>query len=175
MQFVTIKKTSRHNENEKIETEKAETMKTKKAMKTKTNFRKAALRSAAVVVSFVLVSFTVSAQDFWRKVLINSSFNEIALALIETSEAETVPASAEATNSAFIYLDEAYDPALDLESWMTSDYHFGVYSLNLEEEAEHPMVVEDWMVSESLFFPEPEEEQPLELEEWMTTGDCWGL
>ena len=53
-------------------------------MKTRTNFQKAAIRSAAVVISFVLISITVSAQEFWKKLLINSSFNEIAIAMVET-------------------------------------------------------------------------------------------
>jgi hypothetical protein len=45
------------------------TTKNENEMKTKNNVQKTILRSAAVIVSFVLISFTVSAQDFWKRLL----------------------------------------------------------------------------------------------------------
>ena len=90
-------------------------------MKTKNNVQKAILRSGAVIVSFILISFTVSAQDFWKRLLTNSSFNEIAIAMVETSgktEAATLPAKHSA--DVFIFQNDM-EPALELESWMTSD------------------------------------------------------
>ena len=89
-----------------------------KAMKTKNNVQKTILRSIAVVVSFVLISITVSAQGFWKKLLENSSFNEIALAMVETSnkEANTEPAAGD-----FYYsiLENETEPNLELEDWMS--------------------------------------------------------
>jgi predicted naringenin-chalcone synthase len=150
-----------------------EARKTEKAMKTKTNFRKAALRSLAVVVSFVLVSITVSAQEFWKKVLINSSFNEIAIAMVETSEKKS-PAN-ENSESAFWYaFDKAFDPALELEGWMTSESYFSS-TFSIENEIEKPLVLENWMLDENVFYSHEIHEAPLELESWMTSADFWSM
>lgn len=142
-------------------------------MKT-TNFRKAAMRSAAVVVSFVLVSITVSAQEFWKKVLTHSSFNEIALALVEIPEKEA-PAN-ENTEGAFWYaFDKAFDPALELEGWMTSESYFETITFDVENEVDVPLKVENWMLDENLFSSQEMQEKPLELESWMTSADFWAL
>jgi predicted naringenin-chalcone synthase len=150
-----------------------EAKKTAKAMKT-TNFRKAAMRSAAVVVSFVLVSITVSAQEFWKKVLTHSSFNEIALALVESPEKEA-PAN-ENTESAFwVAFDKAFDPALELEGWMTSENYFGTTTFGLEPQADVPLKIENWMLDKNLFSSREVQEKLLELENWMTSADFWAL
>ncbi len=150
------------------------TRKTEKAMKTKTNFRKAALRSVAVVVSFVLVSITVSAQEFWKKVLTHSSFNEIAIAMVETAEKKS-PAN-ENTESAFWYaFDKAFDPALELEGWMTSENYFLTTAFSFENEVEAPLALESWMLDESLFYTHEVQEEPLMLESWMTSADFWSM
>ncbi len=86
-------------------------------MKTKNNVQKTVLRSAAVVVSFVLISFTVTAQDFWKAVLANSSFNEIALAMAETSKKSTAAAPVSNRSANYIYENE-YDGKLAVEDWM---------------------------------------------------------
>lgn len=150
-----------------------ETMKTKKAMKTKTNFRKAALRSAAVVVSFVLVSITVSAQEFWKKVLIHSSFNEIAIAMVETSKKES-PAHSEMESNWYSF-DKAFDPALELEGWMTSENYFLSTAVSLENEMEAPLALESWMLDENVFYSHKTQEAPLEVESWMTSADFWSM
>ena len=122
-------------------------------MKTKKDVQKAAIRSAAVVVSFVLVSYTVSAQEFWKKVLTNSSLNEIAVAMVESSAKENVPA-----HSTVVDFEKAFDPALELEEWMTSENYFfpdvtasinepGVNIGNLQVAVEEPLKIENWMTS----------------------------
>ena len=76
-------------------------------MKTKNNVQKAILRSGAVVVSFVLISLTVSAQDFWKRLLTNSSFNEIAIAMVETSgKTEDAALPTENSTETFIFQNE---------------------------------------------------------------------
>ena len=151
-----------------------ETRKTEKAMKTKTNFRKAVLRSVAVVVSFVLVSITVSAQEFWKKVLTNSSFNEIAIAMVETPKKES-PGN-ENTETAFWYaFDKAFDPALELEGWMTSESYFSSIAFSLENEMETSLVLENWMLEENVFYSHEVKEEPLMLENWMTSADFWSM
>jgi hypothetical protein len=181
LQTVTIRKKQRHknrnNRNNRKQTEAMktiETMKTEKAMKTKTNFRKAALRTAAVIVSFVLVSFTVSAQEFWKKLLTNSSFNEIAIAMVETkNEGATTGSGSDYSN--WDYFDKAFDPALELENWMMSSEYFELVVFHVETETEAPLAVESWMLNSRLFEVYQTAEEPLELESWMTSYEFWGI
>ncbi len=98
-------------------------------MKTKNNVQKTILRTGAVILSLVLISFTVSAQEFWKKLITNSSFNEIAVAMIET---KTVNISEKPQmQSAKIITNEALqEPALELETWMISSAY---WNINLPE------------------------------------------
>ena len=147
--------------------------KNKKAMKTKNNVQKAILRSGAVVVSFVLISFTVSAQDFWKRLLTNSSFNEIAIAMVETSgktEASALPAKNK--TEMFIFQNEA-EPVLQLEDWMTNTNFFNNITFQTEEETENPLELENWMLDENYFNSTENEEHALELEGWMTSDKFW--
>ena len=142
-------------------------------MKTKNNVQKAILRSAAVVISFVLISFTVSAQDFWKRLLENSSFNEIALAMVETSnEMETT----EPTESFdFNLLEQESEQALNLEDWMMDNNFFGVSELEVNEVNEKDLEVEAWMLDESLFNVEKNNGNEMELESWMTSDKLWAM
>jgi hypothetical protein len=146
-------------------------MKTKNnVQKTKNNVQKTVLRSLAVVVSFVLISFTVTAQDFWKAVLANSSFNEIALAMAETSKKSTAaPVSGKSAN--YIYENE-YDGKLALEYWMTDNSNFEATSVpKVEKESE--LQVEDWMLDESFFSAATETDDELKVEDWMTNHEVW--
>ena len=136
-------------------------------MKTRTNFRKAAVRSAAVVVSFILISFTISAQEFWKKLLTNSSFNEIAIAMVETSKSESNSKTFDADWKRF---DMAFDPALELEGWMSNEEHFGVNVLHHEEELDPPFYGENGLLYLNIIVDASE---PLELEAWMLHSGVW--
>ena len=114
-------------------------------MKTKNNVQKTILRSIAVVVSFVLISFTVSAQDFWKKLLENSSFNEIALAMVETSP-EKPDSDSKAENLNYAYQENESEPTLEIEDWMLDEELFQV-----NENVELPLEVEPWMTSEKVW------------------------
>jgi hypothetical protein len=138
-------------------------MKTNKAMKTNStsrrgrksprenNVQRAVLRSVAVIISFVLVSYTVSAQEFWKKLLTNSSFNEIAIAMIETNGKITTTKHAPGAKLTYFYLEEANDPALELEDWMTNKQLFETFDLPLQSETEVPLALENWMLDETNF------------------------
>lgn len=144
-----------------------------KAMKTKNNVQRAILRSGAVVVSFILISFTVSAQDFWKRLLTNSSFNEIAIAMVETSaKTETTALPAENNTETFIFQNET-EPALQLEDWMMNSNYFNNATFNAEEATESPMELENWMLDENYFSSTQSVEQALELEDWMTSDKFW--
>jgi len=141
-------------------------------MKTKNNVQKTVLRSAAVVVSFVLISFTVTAQDFWKTVLANSSFNEIALAMVETSKKPNVPAPASKPNPATIIYENEYEANLEVEDWMTDNNYFEPTVIQ-QVEQESDLQVEEWMLNESLFNVAEETDAQLIIEDWMTNNEVW--
>jgi hypothetical protein len=141
-------------------------------MKTKNNVQKTALRTAAVIVSFVLISFTVAAQDFWKTLLTNSSFNQIALAMVDNSnksDAVTPVTINHETN--FVVVNDD-DDKLAIEDWMTGNKYFNP-SVLWQVEKENKLQVEDWMMNESIFVSNQETESPLALESWMTNNKVW--
>ena len=149
----TIKKTKKLNE-----------------MKTKNNVRKTVLRTGAVIVSFVLISFTVAAQDFWKTLLTNSSFNQIALAMVETSRKPEVKTSDTKTTTANYMYENAKDEQLVVEDWMTNNVYFKPV---IFQETESKLKVENWMKNENLFAVSIETESPLALENWMKNSKAW--
>ena len=101
-------------------------------MKTKNNVQKAILKSMAMGISLVLITLTVNAQDFWKSILENASINEIALAMVETSnEIETTEPT---ENFNFILLETENEQAqllliilnlVHLERYVTWSIVFG--------------------------------------------------
>jgi hypothetical protein len=151
------------------------TIKNKKLneMKTKNNVQKTVLRTGAVVVSFVLISFTVAAQDFWKTLLTNSSFNQIALAMTENSKKSDAKTSDTKTNKATYVYENEYDAKLHVEDWMTNNVYFKPIVLQALEKENH-LQVEEWMKNEKLFATTTlESETPLTLENWMTSSKVW--
>ncbi len=140
-------------------------------MKTKNNVQKAVTKTFAVVISLVLISITVNAQDFWRSVLKNSSFNAIASAMVDHyPNVNNDEADVAVTGSVTKFESETENP-LELESWMTDDSNFST-SFNFKTETESPLQLEDWMTNENtfttkIFSEEVEKEEPLVLEDWM--------
>ena len=143
-------------------------------MKTKNNVQKAILRSAAVVISFILISLTVSAQDFWKKLLTNSSFNEIAIAMTETSKKSETPASS-TLNSSDFFMSEETEEALKVEDWMTNESTFNSPVIHVTQEQEKGLEVEDWMMNEHFFENDTEVEPALKVEDWMTSDKVWNI
>lgn len=143
-------------------------------MKTKNNVQKAILRSAAVIISFVLISFTVSAQEFWKRLLTNSSFNEIAIAMIESDGNKTdFPVKNDSESIFGLYTVQEFDNELNLEDWMTKDFYFKTSAIELVNETENALDLEGWMINENLFIPEKVDEESLQLETWMTSDEVW--
>ncbi len=143
-------------------------------MKTKNNVQKAILRSVAVVVSFVLISFTVSAQDFWKRLIENSSFKDIAMVMVETNS-ETKLSTAPAESLEARYFENEIEPGLELEDWMTDYSNFDVNTFQYDEAFDAVLTIEEWMLNENLFQPEREVEGSLELESWMTSEKVWNI
>ena len=74
-------------------------------MKTRNNVRKAANKTLAVIISLVLLSFTVQAQDFWKSVLSNNSFNQIAMAMVDNTETNAGEADGEMATTADMFAE----------------------------------------------------------------------
>jgi hypothetical protein len=146
-------------------------------MKTRNNVQKAITKTLAVIISLVLISITVQAQEFWQSVLNNSSFHQIALAMVDGASVET-PSTTKNSEVTLNYEEEA-DAALNVEEWMIDESYFStVYSF--ETEVESSLELENWMVNENLFngyaaWFSVETEEALELEDWMTNQEHFGV
>ncbi|QGY45566.1 hypothetical protein GM418_18385 [Maribellus comscasis] len=140
-------------------------------MKTKNNVQKAITKTLAAGMSLVLISITVNAQDFWRSLFENSSFNTIATAMVDNNPKamKTETHASSAADFSAIYTET--EEALELENWMTDEGSFES-TFNFENEVEAPLNLEDWMTStnsfnKTSFAMEVEVEEALELENWM--------
>ncbi len=142
-------------------------------MKTKNNVQKTVLRTGAVIVSFVLISLTVNAQEFWKRLLENSSFNTIAMVMVDAKEEAVLPTETKGLKA--MNLEEESEPAMEFESWMTDFATFDVFSSVYEEEAETALNVESWMLNTYFFQPDTELEEAMQLEPWMTANEVWNM
>ncbi|MEN8118049.1 MAG: hypothetical protein ABFS16_13780 [Bacteroidota bacterium] len=151
-------------------------------MKTRNNVQKAITKSLAVLISLVLISITVNAQNFWKTVLENNSFSQIAMAMTVKTEASPASADANSTTEASAYaemLAVETEEALELEDWMVNENNFFL-TLFVETEVESELEMEEWMTSDRLFdvyasYLEVEAEEALEVEEWMLNEDKFGV
>ncbi|NQU85904.1 MAG: hypothetical protein HQ541_09105 [Mariniphaga sp.] len=132
-------------------------------MKTKNNVQKTFLRTIAVIVSFVLLSLTVTAQGYWKQLLINNSFNHIASALID-NQSDSISEEAGVELADYFYNEE--ENSLQLESWM-SDSNFSNFWVSSTDLSESSLEIEDWMLNSNLTYAENTVEESLELEPWM--------
>jgi hypothetical protein len=142
-------------------------------MKTKNNVQKTILSTSAVIFSLVLISFTVTAQDFWKMVITNSSFNEIALAMVDTREKpKAQPVNTETWSERLLPVEET-EQELPVEDWMKETANFEATQFSNEPATESSLRVEDWMLSEEHFGTGIELEMPLITEPWMYNDKLW--
>jgi hypothetical protein len=153
-------------------------------MKTTNNVQKTTLRSAAVIASFILISLTVSAQNFWRELLINNSFGDIAVAMVNNpaKHSKDVSDTKSVSTVWFIdYLEDASDKSLNIEDWMLDESNFFGKTLTNEVVTEKSLELENWMTNQNYFgkiFPktfsnEEVKEEQLQLESWMIEDKFW--
>ena len=103
-------------------------------MKTKNNVQKTILNTFAVLTSVILLSFSVNAQSFWKTILENNSFNEIAMVMVDSkSESAFSGGSSNHSNFADFMVNES-EESLELESWMTDDSYFDSNTFYMEKE-----------------------------------------
>ena len=148
-------------------------------MKTKNNVQKAITKTLAVIVSLVLISITVQAQDFWKSVLNNNSFNQIAMAMTGDSGASATKAKTSSANIDAKDLENEVEPALNIENWMLNKNNFFM-NVDLEAEVENSLQLDDWMTNENLFdgtaaWFNVETENALQLEDWMINQNTFGV
>jgi hypothetical protein len=142
-------------------------------MKTKNNVQKTILSTSAVIVTLVLLSYTVTARDFWKMVLENSSFNQIALAMSDSRvKAKETPVNSETWMERMVPVNEQ-EPEMKVEEWMKESANFEVVNLLPETSVEQPLEIEDWMKDESYFEESGNGEEALAIEPWMTSQDVW--
>ncbi len=141
-------------------------------MKTKNNVQKAITKTLAAGMSLVLISITVNAQDFWKSLFENSSFNTIATAMVDNNPKVTNNETITSATANFATFNEETEKNLELESWMTDESNFTATFTSENNEVEAPLSLEDWMTSKNLFevnlLNAVEDEKSLELESWMT-------
>ncbi len=151
-------------------------------MKTRNNVQKAISKSLAVIISLVLISLTVNAQDFWRTVMENNSFSQIAMVMVDNTEVSTASVdaySASDMDNFTKYTAVETEEALNIEEWMVNENNFFT-TLNIETEVEEALEVESWMTNENLFdgmakYFEVETESNLEVEDWMKDTNYFGV
>lgn len=149
-------------------------------------FRVYIAKTFAVVASLVLVSITVSANGFWKQVLVNNSYGKMAILMVNQENGiETLPiysennffASSDSKAISSIFMEEvSNEKALEVESWMTDSRIFGSSILEEEAYSEQPLKIEDWMIDSSKFSFSPdsgEKEPALKVETWMIDQHFW--
>jgi len=151
-------------------------------MKTKNNVQKAITKSLAVIISLVLLSFTVNAQEFWKSVLKNNSFTQIAMAMTNEKSGPSHHEAYTTSNMALVseILRTETDPALNLDEWMMNDAGFTGVTGMVQPETEATLELEDWMMNESSFGIRTfviieEKEAALQLENWMVDNKIWKM
>ena len=145
-------------------------------------FRKQSQNHWRFIISLVLISITVNAQDFWRTVMENNSFSQIAMAMTDNTEASSASADASSSTdmSAYaMYAAVEAEETLDVENWMLAENNFFT-TVALEAEAENTLEVENWMTNESYFngiasYFKVEAEETLKVEDWMQNTDYFGV
>ncbi len=151
-------------------------------MKTTNNVQKTINKTLAVIISLVLLSFTVNAQEFWKSVLKNNSFTQIAMVMTnETSGPSHYEAHTTSSTASFseLFGTEA-EPALNLDTWMTDEARFSGVTGMVQPEAESELELESWMMNENSFGVRffviiEEKEAALQLENWMVDNKVWKM
>lgn len=144
-------------------------------------------KSFAVVLSLVLISLTVSANGFWKHLLVNNTYGKMAILMVDQEKknnellAYTELSGVEqftkggAASTEFVF-ETATEKDLELESWMTDANYFGSSVFADQAVSEEALELEAWMIDNPYFVAavSPDEKEPaLELEAWMLDGKLW--
>lgn len=172
-------KTKNKRETNKLQKQKPsvdrQAIKEGKTMKTINNVQKTTLKSAAAIASFILISLTVSAQDFLKEIATNTSFGEIAMAMVYNSENDGEILIGSNTYSATWlnnFIKELNESSLNLEQWMVEIPSYRKNSNQKTNDQKEKLEIESLITKESKLqrtaelFDEATEPE-LKLEAWM--------
>lgn len=172
---------------ETIQKSKLNAMKTTdNAQKTENKkFGNSISKTFAVILSLVLISFTVSANGFWKQLLINNAYGKMAILMLdqENEAAHVYSSAAPSTHSIeaigasdLFFTDVAKDKNLVIENWMIANANFNASVFADQPGADKPMNIESWMIENPGFEANgisTENEPALKVEPWMTDNTLW--
>jgi len=103
--------------------------------------------------------------------LTNNSFNHIASALVDHSEAVNEVGSADdnAIFNAEAFYTEESEASLEIQPWMIAE-SVVLESWNMDKTAEPGLEIEDWMFKDLASQASMETEKSLQLEDWMMSS-----
>ena len=144
------------------------------------------VKTLAVVLSFVLISLTVSANGYWKQLLVNNTFGKMAIQMVNQENEElsaltsgsSVSHSSEVRSNVINFsFETAKDNQLEVENWMTRDSYFSSNVFADQVAVDAPLTVEGWMVNNPNFSASEfatDNESSLTIENWMTSKSIWG-
>ena len=141
----------------------------------------------AVVLSLVLISLTVSANGFWKQILVNNTYGKMAILMVDQEKsnnelvtfvsANPVTTLIENSNeSKYFVVETANEKKLSIESWMTNDTFFSTNTFAEESSNDKPLMIEDWMTNDQVFSApvfKTDIEPDLVIEDWMKNENIW--
>ena len=116
-------------------------------------------KTVAVLLSFVLISLTVSANGFWKQLLVNNTYGKMAILMVDQQKEQEKlltyfapvaiahPAQV-CTTTNLSALETANEKSLEIENWMIDETYFGSNAVTTPVEPEESLEIEDWMTDE---------------------------
>lgn len=136
-------------------------------------------KTFAVVASLVLISLTVSANGFWKQILVNNAYGKMAVLMVKPTNNPASPyfsqPSAESSSNAWLF-ETTKEAELPVESWMTSNKYFSSNAGSEQLSPEKTLEIESWMLDNPYFSNstvDTENEPALAIENWMTDPTIW--
>ncbi len=109
--------------------------------------KKAISKTFAIIVSLVLISFTVSAQGFWKQLLVNNTYGKMAELMVEQKNADDqllkANAHSQQANTAMPVFNTKSAPQKTFESYFGSKWSTNQNLTNVSP----PMI--EWRLDES--------------------------
>jgi len=144
-------------------------------------------KTFAVVLSLVLISLTVSANGFWKQLLVNNTYGKMATLMVDQQKENeellayvapvTFAHSAEvSTTTNLSAMETVKEKSLEIESWMTDNSRFVINTFTDQIGEEAPLEIENWMIDNNFFTQSvitTDSESALGIEDWMLDNKIW--
>jgi len=123
--------------------------KTNNAQKTENKLiKKTISKTFAIVVSLVLISFTVSAQGFWKQILVNNTYGKMAQLMVEQKIADDQLLKANAHFSGTKDASEIITSGNTLQT--TFETYFGSQWINNLKPRQTSSAKPDWILEDPI-------------------------